>query len=158
MILRAGTARFRELVCIETAFRRDIEVQCRELATPSRELHDMAKKRKAARKRVTRKPARRRRASPDATINTLVILVVIVMVLGGLFLYAQNKKQAALWPGLMQAIAALPAPAPTALPATLGPAAMLQAIQPAAGVEALRPAAVVAPIEPAAVAVVQTPR
>jgi hypothetical protein len=72
----------------------------------------MARKRKVATKRVTRKPARKHSASPDATINTLVILVVIVMVLGGLFLYAQNnKKQAALWPSIiMQAIANLPAP------------------------------------------------
>ena len=79
----------------------------------------MAKKRTAAKKRVTpRKPqARRRRENPDATINTLVILVVIVMVLGGLFLSAQNnKKQAAQWQAILQTIAALPAPAPTALP------------------------------------------
>jgi hypothetical protein len=76
----------------------------------------MAKKRTTAKKRVTRKPpATRRRENPDATINTLVILVVIVMVLGGLFFYAQNNKnQAAQW--LLQSIAALPAPAPTALP------------------------------------------
>jgi magnesium-transporting ATPase (P-type) len=110
----------------------------------------MAKKRKVARKRVAPKPARKRRAgSPDATINTLVILVVIVMVLGGLFLYAQNKKQAALWPNLMQAIAALSAPTPTALPATPQPAALLQTIQPAAGV--------VAPTQPAAAAKAQAP-
>ena len=79
----------------------------------------MAKKRTAAKKRGTpRKPqARRRRENPDANINTLVILVVIVMVLGGLFLYAQNnKKQAAQWQAILQSIAALPAPAPTALP------------------------------------------
>jgi Ni,Fe-hydrogenase I cytochrome b subunit len=74
----------------------------------------MAKKRKAARKRVTRKPTRKRRArSPDATINTLVILVVIVIVLGGLYLYAQNKKQAALWPSLTQTVETLIAPQPT---------------------------------------------
>ena len=76
----------------------------------------MAKKRTAAKKRVTRKPqATRRRENPDATINTLVILLVIVMVLGGLFLYAQNsKEQAAQWHAILQTIAALPAPAPTA--------------------------------------------
>src|SRR5262245_31986447 len=112
----------------------------------------MAKKRKVATKRVTRKPARRRSASPDATINTLVILVVIVMVLGGLFLYAQNKKQAALWPSLMQAIAALPVPNVTALPAAPEPITAPQAIQPAAGTEPLRPAAAVAPPQPAALA------
>jgi hypothetical protein len=40
-----------------------------------------------------------------------------VMVLGGLFFYAQNnKKQAAQWQAILQSIAALPAPAPTALP------------------------------------------
>lgn len=78
----------------------------------------MAKKRTTAKKRVTRKPpAARRRENPDATINTLVILVVIVMVLGGLFFYAQNNtKQAAQWQAILQSIAALPAPAPTALP------------------------------------------
>src|SRR5215510_9337952 len=91
----------------------------------------MAKERTAAKKRVTRKPARRQRArSADATINTLVILVVIVMVLGGLFLYAQNKKQAALWPNLMQAVATLSGAAATVLPAVFQPA---QTIQPAAG-------------------------
>ena len=78
----------------------------------------MAKKRTTAKKRVTRKPpAKRQRQNPDVTINTLVILVVIVMVLGGLFLYAQNnKKQAAQWQAILQSIAALPAPSPTALP------------------------------------------
>jgi len=79
----------------------------------------MAKKRKAARKQPARKPAprKRSRSNPDATVNTLVILVVIVMVLGGLILYAQNtKKQAALLPGFLQAIASLAAPEPTALP------------------------------------------
>ena len=92
----------------------------------------MAKKRTAAKKRVTpRKPqAKRRRENPEATINTLVILVVIVMVLGGLFLYAQNnKKQAAQWQAVMQAIAvALPTPGPTALPD--------QAIETTAGIDA----------------------
>ena len=78
----------------------------------------MAKKRTTAKKRVTRKPPpKRQRQNPDATINTLVILVVIVIVLGGLFLYGQNnKKQAAQWQAILQSIAALPAPAPTALP------------------------------------------
>ena len=65
----------------------------------------MAKKRKAAaKKRVTRKLAATRRAGIRiATINTLVVLVVIVMVLGGLYLYAQNKKQAALLQSLSPA-------------------------------------------------------
>jgi cytochrome bd-type quinol oxidase subunit 2 len=103
----------------------------------------MAKKRTAAKKRVTRKPAHRQRTrSADATINTLVILVVIVMVLGGLFLYAQNKKQAALWPNLMQAVATLSGAAATVLPAVFQPA---QTIQPAAGPEPARPAVAGAP-------------
>jgi hypothetical protein len=119
----------------------------------------MAKKRTGAKKRVTRKPVRKRRASsPDATMNTLVILVVIVMVLGGLFLYAQNKKQAALWPSLLQAIAALPAPNVTALPQAPEPGAASQTIQRAAGTEAIRPAAAVAPPQPAALAVRQAPQ
>ena len=102
-----------------------------------------------AKKRVTpRKPqARRRRESPDATINTLVILVVIVMVLGGLFLYAQdNKKQAAQWQAILQAIAAIPAPTPTALPDEP------QAIESAASIDAakdpLKPAAAMAVVRP----------
>ena len=69
----------------------------------------MAKKRKAApKKRVTRKPpaGRRPAKNPDATVNALVILVVIAMVLGGLYLYAQNsKKQAALLPALKSMVA-----------------------------------------------------
>jgi len=83
----------------------------------------MAKKRKvAAKKRIARKPARKRRAgSPDATVNTLVVLVAIVFVLGGLYLYAQNKRQAALWPDLMQTFGALIAPAPTPLPSIAQP-------------------------------------
>jgi len=119
------------------------------------ELHDMAKKRTTAKKRVTRKPQKtRRRENPDATINTLVILVVIVMVLGGLFLYAQNnKKQAAQWQAIMQTIAAaLPSPAPTALPD--------EAIETTAGIDAskdpLKPAAAEAPT-PAAIATVRPP-
>ena len=101
----------------------------------------MAKKRTTAKKRVTRKPqATRRRENPDATINTLVILLVIVMVLGGLFLYAQNNKmQTAQWQAILQKIAALPAPAPTALPD------QSQAIETTAGIDApkdpLKPAA-----------------
>lgn len=93
----------------------------------------MAKKRKVARKRVTHKPARRRRASsPDATINTLVILVVIVIVLGGLYLYAQNKKQAALWPNLMQTGETLIAPQPATLTTALQATAIAPTPQPAA--------------------------
>jgi len=118
----------------------------------------MAKKRKAAaRKPATRKPAaRRRRASnPDSTINALVILVVIVMVLGGLYLYVQNKKQAALLPSLGHAVATLVAPvlapvlAPlsvairTAPPAIIAqaPQASVQTLEPAAGTELPRPVA-----------------
>jgi hypothetical protein len=113
----------------------------------------MAKKRKAAAKRVApRKPARKRRAgSPDATINTLVILVVIVMVLGGLFLYAQNKKQAALWPDLLQAIASV-----TGLPIALQSTALPQTIQPAAGTETPRTAEAAAP-PPPAIAIIRKP-
>src|SRR5262249_5766192 len=122
---------------------------------PSKELHDMAKKRTTAKKRVNRKPPpARRRGNPDTTVNTLVILVVIVMVLGGLFFYAQNnKKQAAQWQAFMQTIAAaLPTPAPTALPDES------QALETTAGIDApkdpLKPADAVAP---AAIAVVRPP-
>ncbi len=120
----------------------------------------MAKKRRTAKKRATRKPpATRQRGNPDATINTLVILVVIVTVLGGLFFYTQNnKKQAALWQAFIQTIAALPTPAPTALPD------QSQAIEPAAGIDApkdalktpLKPAAALTPL-PAAIAVARSP-
>ena len=101
----------------------------------------MAKKRKVATKRVTRKPPRKRSASPDATINTLVILVVIVMVLSGLFLYAQNnKKQAALWPSIiMQAIANLPAPPLAAVIGEPEATGSVQPSQPAAHIEPARP-------------------
>jgi hypothetical protein len=99
----------------------------------------MAKKRRTATKRVAPKPARKRSASPDATINTLVILVVIVMVLGGLFLYAQNKKQAALWPSIMQAIANLPAPPLAAVVRETEATGSVQPAQPAAQIETPRP-------------------
>jgi hypothetical protein len=101
----------------------------------------MARKRKVATKRVTRKPARKHSASPDATINTLVILVVIVMVLGGLFLYAQNnKKQAALWPSIiMQAIANLPAPPLAAVVGEPEATGSVQPPQPAGHTETPRP-------------------
>ena len=119
----------------------------------------MAKKRKAAaRKRATRKPAaRRQRANnPDATINALVILVVIVMVLGGLYLYVQNKKQAALLPALGHAVATLAAPVLTSLPTVLrptppaviaqAPQGITQTLEPAAGpADALRPVAAAEP-------------
>jgi hypothetical protein len=100
----------------------------------------MAKKRKVATKRVTRKPARKRSANPDATINTLVILVVIVMVLGGLFLYAQNKKQFALWPSIMEAIANLPAPPLAAVIGDPESTGSVQPSQPATQIEVPRPA------------------
>jgi hypothetical protein len=75
----------------------------------------MAKKRKApAKKRETRKPVRKKHAgSPDTAVNTLVVLMVIVLVLGGLYFYAQNKRQVALLPGLIQSITDLIAPAAT---------------------------------------------
>jgi len=78
----------------------------------------MAKKRKApAKKRETRKPAKKRHAgSPDTTVNTLVVLMVIVLVLGGLYFYAQNKRQVALLPALIQSITELIAPSPTTSP------------------------------------------
>jgi hypothetical protein len=141
----------RERVCIETV-RGDVEVQCRELVTPSRELHDMARKRKVATKRVTRKPARKHSASPDATINTLVILVVIVMVLGGLFLYAQNnKKQAALWQSIiMQAIANLPAPPLAAVVGEPEATGSVQPPQPAGHTETPRPSSAIETPYPAA--------
>ena len=112
----------------------------------------MAKKRKAAARKRARKPARRRRANnPDATINALVILVVIVMVLGGLYLYVQNKKQAALLPALGHAVAAFAAPVLTPLAAMItptpraiiaqAPQATAQTIEPAAGVDTPRPVA-----------------
>jgi len=71
-------------------------------------------------------------------------LVVIVIVLGGLYLYAQNKKQAALLQSLSPAIASIIAP----FKAALAPQAV--AITPAA-----QPAAALAqqssrPLEPAA--------
>src|SRR5262245_20133880 len=118
----------------------------------------MAKKRTTVKKRVTRKPqkATRRRENHDATVNTLVILVVIVMVLGGLYFYAQNnKKQAAQWQAFLQTIAAaLPTPAPTALPD------QLEATDPTGSIDApkdpLKPAAALAP-PPAAMAVVRSP-
>ena len=108
----------------------------------------MAKKRTTAKKRVTRKPpAKRQRQNPDATINTLVILVVIVMVLGGLFLYAQNnKKQAAQWQAILQTIAALPAPAPTALldePQAIESTTSIDAVK-----DPLKPAAAMAVVRP----------
>jgi FtsZ-interacting cell division protein ZipA len=109
----------------------------------------MAKKRKVATKRVTRKPARKRSVSPDATINTLVILVVIVMVLGGLFLYAQNKKQAALWPSIMEAIAKLPAPP---LAAVIGDPESTGSVQPSQpAIEAPRPTSAIEAPQPATV-------
>jgi hypothetical protein len=58
----------------------------------------MAKKRKAAAKRTTRKPARRSRPAnrrsqnPDATVNALVILVVIVIALASAYFYLQKAK------------------------------------------------------------------
>ncbi len=107
----------------------------------------MAKKRKAANKRAGRRRSARRRASADQTVNTLVILVVIVMVLGGLFLYAQNnKKQAAQWQAILQTIAALPAPAPTALldePQAIESTASIDAVK-----DPLKPAAAMAVVRP----------
>ena len=80
-----------------------------------------------------RKPARRRRCpNPEATLNTLVILVVIVMVLGGLYLYAQNKKQASLWPSLIQTVSAFIAPAPATPPQIAQPAPTTAPIAPPA--------------------------
>jgi len=88
----------------------------------------MAKKRKApAKKRETRKPARKPRASgPDTTVNTLVVLVVIVFVLGGLYFYAQNKRQTALLPGLIQSVATLIAPLSPTSPPTVQPVPLVQ--------------------------------
>ena len=85
----------------------------------------MAKKRKAAtKKRETSKPMRKRRVSnPDTTVNTLVVLVVIAFVLGGLYFYAQNKKQIALFPALIQSVAALITPSSTMSPPIDQPAA-----------------------------------
>src|SRR5215510_8608531 len=116
----------------------------------------MAKKRTGAKKRVTRKPVRKKRsAGPDATINTLVILVVIVMVLGGLFLYAQNEKQAALWPSIMQAIANLPAPPLVAVIGEPESTGSVQPTQPAAQIETPRPTSTIETPRPASV---ETPR
>jgi len=78
----------------------------------------MAKKRKTpAKKRETRKPVRKRHTgSPDTAVNTLVVLMVIVLALGGLYLYAQNKRQVALLPALIQSITDLIAPPSTTSP------------------------------------------
>jgi len=90
----------------------------------------MAKKRKApAKKGVTRKPAHKRRAeSPDTVVNTLVVLVVIVLALGGLYFYAQNKRQMALFPAIFQSVVALITPAPTGSPPTVEPEAQPTAL------------------------------
>ena len=109
----------------------------------------MAKKRKAAasKRASRRRTARRRRGNADTTVNTLVILVVIVMVLGGLFFYSQNnKKQAAQWQAILQSIAALPAPAPTALPDES------QAIESTGSIDAPKD-----PLKPAAAMAVRSP-
>jgi len=114
----------------------------------------MAKKRKAASKRAGRKRPASRRANADQTVNTLVILVVIVIVLGGLYLYAQNKKQAALIPSLSPAIAAIVAPFKAALASQTAaiaprPAAMVQQLpqppEPAAGPDGRQPVALIEP-------------
>src|SRR5262245_59475422 len=88
----------------------------------------MVKKRKTtAKKREIRKPARKQRASgPDTTVNTLAVLVVIVLVLGGLYLYAQNRRQTALLPGLIQSIATLITPSSPTLPPTDQPTPLVQ--------------------------------
>jgi hypothetical protein len=115
----------------------------------------MAKKRKAAtRKRsVQKRTTKRGRAGPDQTVNALVILVVIVIVLGGLYFYAQNRKQAALFPSLQPAIAAILAPFSAAFTPVPQPAATTQ---PASSAPVLQPAAAPQPTslptpEPAAV-------
>src|SRR5262245_16193190 len=100
----------------------------------------MAKKRKAAGKRASRKRPARGRTSADQTVNTLVILVVIVIVLGGLYLYAQNnKKQAALLQSLSPTFAAIVAP----LKAALVPQAVATTPQPAAGPDERQPVALI---------------
>jgi chromate transport protein ChrA len=89
------------------------------------------------------------------TVNTLVILVVIVIVLGGLYLYAQNKKQAALLQGLTPAIAAIMAPfkaalapqpmavAPTPQTASLAQPPAVRVPEPAAGSDGRQPVALI---------------
>ena len=54
----------------------------------------MAKKRKAARKPAKRSATKRgsSKRSGDDTVNALVILVVIVLVLAGCYLYFQKAK------------------------------------------------------------------
>jgi hypothetical protein len=69
--------------------------------------------------RDTQTRAQAGRRQSGHAINTLVVLVVIVLVLGGLYLYAQNNRQAALWPFLMQTFGALIAPAPSHCPRSL---------------------------------------
>ena len=59
-----------------------------------------------------------------------------MIVLGGLYLYAQNKKQAALWPGLMQKVETLIAPNPTTLTIAPQATAIAPAPQPAAAISA----------------------
>lgn len=123
----------------------------------------MAKKRKAAtRKRsVQKRSTRRGRAGPDQTVNALVILVVIVIVLGGLYLYAQNKKQAAMFPSLQPAIAAIlapfnaafapvPQPAATDQPVSSAPILQPAAAPPPSSLPTPEPAAISEPLHPVA--------
>ena len=111
----------------------------------------MAKKRKAGNRANRKRPARRRRASGDHTVNTLVILVVIVIVLGSLYLYAQNnKKQAALLQSLSPAIATIIAPfkaalAPQAVAITPAAQQSPRPLEPAAGPDGRQPVALVEP-------------
>jgi len=77
------------------------------------------------------------------------------MVLGGLYFYVQNKKQAALLPAFGHVVATLAAPLLTPLAAMTAPAsravvaqapqAAAQTIEPAAGDEAARPMAAAQP-------------
>jgi hypothetical protein len=104
----------------------------------------MAKKRKAAKRQTMRKPAktaasRRRKQADDSTFNTLMILGAIVIALAVMYLYVQNKKEAALLPDFGPALAALVAPLQAIAVQAPHPTTAAQAIAPAAGADTAQP-------------------
>lgn len=115
----------------------------------------MAKKRKAtaSNRANRRRHTRRQRTGADQTVNALVILVVIVIVLGGLYLYAHNKKQAAFLQSLSPAVAAIISPFKAALAPQAAAVSPIQATalaqqspkapEPAAGPDGRQPVALI---------------